>query len=59
MNLYAGLEVLMTYLYNADSDLLGFVPQMDVGIAVLQFLTFSLLALLVLTWRIRAFQVVA
>lgn len=58
VNLFAALEVLMTALYNADSELLGFVPQMPVEIAVLQFLIVSLLALLVLTRRIRAFQVV-
>ena len=59
VNLYAALEVLMTALYSADSDLLGFVPQMPVGIAVLQFMVISLLALFVLTRRIRAFQVVS
>lgn len=58
VNLFAALEVLMTALYNADSELLGFVPQMPVEIAVLQFLIVSLLALFVLTRRIRAFQVV-
>jgi ABC-type transport system involved in multi-copper enzyme maturation permease subunit len=59
VNLYAALEVLMTFMYSADSDLLGFVPQMPVGIAVLQFLIISLLALALLTRRIRAFQVVS
>jgi hypothetical protein len=59
VNLYAALEVLMTALYNAESDLLGFVPKMPVGIAVAQFLIVSLVALIVLTRRIRAFQVVA
>jgi len=59
INIYAGLEVLMTALYNADTDLLGFVPQMDVEVAVMQFLVFSLIALVVLTRRIRAFQVVS
>ena len=59
VNLYAGLEVLMAYLYNADTDLLGFVPQMGAEVAVMQFLIFSLIALVVLTRRIRAFQVVA
>lgn len=59
VNLFAGQEVLMTALYSADSDLLGFVPQMDVEIAALQFLVVSAIALLVLTRRIRAFQVVS
>ncbi len=59
VNLYAALEVLMAALYNADSDVLSFVPQMSVGIAVLQFLIISLLALVLLTRRIRAFQVVS
>ena len=59
VNMFAGQEVLMTALYNADSDLLGFVPQMDVEIAALQFLVVSLLSLVVLTRRIRAFQVVS
>jgi ABC-type transport system involved in multi-copper enzyme maturation permease subunit len=59
VNLYAALEVLMTALYSADSDLLGFVPQMPVEVAVLQFLIISLVALVLLTRRIRAFQVVS
>lgn len=58
VDLGAGLQVFMAALYGADSDLLGFIPQMPVGIAVLQFLSISSLALLVLARRIRAFQVV-
>ncbi len=59
VNIFAGQEVLMTALYQADSDLLGFVPHMDTEVAVLQFLAFSLVALVLLTRRIRAFQVVS
>lgn len=59
VNLYAALEVLMTFSYQADSELLGFVPQMPVQVAVLQFLIVSLIALVLLVRRIRAFQVVS
>ncbi len=59
VNMWAGHSVLMTALYKADSDLLGFVPKLDVEIAAMQLLVVSLVALVVLTRRIRAFQVVA
>jgi ABC-type transport system involved in multi-copper enzyme maturation permease subunit len=59
VNLYAAQEVLMTALYDADSDFLGFVPKMPMWIAVLQFLSISLFCLVIIMRRIRAFQVVS
>ncbi|PCJ20251.1 MAG: hypothetical protein COA96_15930 [SAR86 cluster bacterium] len=59
VNVFAALEVLTTALYNADPDVLGFVPKMPVEIAVMQFFFLVVMTLLILTRRIRAFQVVS
>jgi len=59
VNVYAGIEVLMRELYNADSNLLDWLADMQVEYALLQFFLLSGISLAVLTRRIRAFQVVS
>lgn len=59
INIYAGIEVIMRELYRADSNLLDWLADMQLGYAFLQFFLLSMISLLVLTRRIRAFQVVS
>lgn len=59
VNVYAGIEVLMRELYNADSNLLDWMAEMQLEYALLQFFLLSAIGLTVLTRRIRAFQVVS
>lgn len=59
VNVYAGIEVLMRELYEADSNLLDWLADMGVEYALLQFFLLSAVGLIVLTRRIRAFQVVS
>lgn len=59
INIYAGIEVIMRELYRADSNLLDWLADMHLGYAFLQFFLLSVLSLIVLTRRIRAFQVVS
>jgi len=59
VNVYAGIEVIMVELYHADSDVLDWLADMEVGYALLQFFLLSVVSLFILTRRIRAFQVVS
>jgi hypothetical protein len=59
VNVYAGIEVIMRELYRADSNLLDWLADMQVGYALLQFFLLSVISLFILTRRIRAFQVVS
>lgn len=59
VNVFAGQEVLMRSLFQADSNLLDWMADMRFEYALLQFFLLSVIALAVLTRRIRAFQVVA
>lgn len=59
INVYAGIEVVMRVLYHADSNLLDWLAAMEIEYALLQLLLLSGLSLLILTRRIRAFQVVS
>ncbi|PCI78943.1 MAG: hypothetical protein COB20_05900 [SAR86 cluster bacterium] len=59
VNIYAGIEVIMRELYRADSNLLDWMADMQIGYALLQFFLLSVISLFVLTRRIRAFQVVS
>lgn len=59
VNVFAGIEVIMRDLYRADSNLLDWLADMKVSYALLQFFLLSVISLLVLTRRIRAFQVVS
>jgi len=59
VNVFAGIEVIMRELYHADSNLLDWLADMQVGYALLQFFLLSMISLFILTRRIRAFQVVS
>jgi len=59
INVYAGIEVIMRELYQADSNMLDWMADMQPGYAFLQFSLLSAISLFVLTRRIRAFQVVS
>lgn len=64
INLSSALQLVMVSTYNADSALIAFssdlpVPDLPIQVAVLQFLIFSAVCLILLTRRIRAFQVVS
>ncbi|MDA0280085.1 MAG: hypothetical protein O3C29_06590 [Proteobacteria bacterium] len=59
VNIFAGIEVIMRDLYRVDSNLLDWLADMKVSYALLQFFLLSMISLLVLTRRIRAFQVVS
>jgi ABC-2 type transport system permease protein len=56
VNLYAAQEVLMTDLYQADADVLGFLPDMPIEIALMQFAVVTAIAVFLLARRIREFQ---
>tara|TARA_R110002073_G_scaffold20740_1_gene73780 strand:+ start:1286 stop:2164 length:879 start_codon:yes stop_codon:yes gene_type:complete len=58
VNVYAGIEVIMRELYKADSNLLDWMADMRIEYVLLQFFLLSTISLVVLTRRIRAFQVV-
>jgi ABC-2 type transport system permease protein len=64
IDLNSALQLVMISTYNADSALIAFssdvpVPDLPVQVALLQFLIFSAVCLILLTRRIRAFQVVS
>lgn len=56
VNLYAAQEVIMASLFQADTDLMGFVPRMPVEYAFIQFSVVALFALFLLVRRIKQFQ---
>ena len=59
INVFGGIEVIMRELYQADSNMLDWLAEMQIGYAFLQFFLLSAISLFVLTRRIRAFQVVS
>ncbi|GJM12545.1 MAG: hypothetical protein DHS20C12_09480 [Pseudohongiella sp.] len=59
INIYAGIEVIMRVLYQADSNLLDWLAAMEIEYAFLQLFLLSIVSLFILTRRIRAFQVVS
>ncbi len=56
VNLFAAQEVVMTNLYQADPEFLGFVPRMPLEVALMQYLVVALLSLILLSRRIKQFQ---
>ncbi|NKB35352.1 MAG: hypothetical protein GKR91_19815 [Pseudomonadales bacterium] len=56
VNLFAAQEVILTNLYQADPDFLGFVPSMPIEVALAQFFVVSVVALILLARRIKQYQ---